>query len=75
MYAEFICGYAIESEMWNTMYRFLYTPDNGLVDWGDQGDINILADYAQTMMFMIYLNDHFNGSEFISALFSNPDNG
>jgi hypothetical protein len=75
MYSEFICGYMVESEMWNTMYRFLYTPDNGLVDWGDQGDINILADYAQTMMFMMYLNDHFNGSEFISALFSNPDNG
>lgn len=72
MYSEFLCGY---STIWDNIYRFLYTPDNGLVDWGDQGDINILADYGGAMLFMIYLNDHFGGAEFISDLFHSTAHG
>jgi len=72
MYAEFLTNY---SNIWDSIYRFLYTPDNGLVDWGDQGDINILADYGNSMLFMIYLNDHFGGAEFISKIFNSTLQG
>ena len=72
MYAEFLCNY---STVWDNIYRFLYSPDNSLIDWGDQGDINILADYGNAMLFMIYLNDHFGGADFISDVFHSPANG
>lgn len=72
MYAEMLCGYG---EPWDYIAQFLYTPDNSLTEWGDQGDINIIADYGVAAMFAIYLNDHFGGSDFISALAANPDNG
>jgi immune inhibitor A len=71
MYAEMLCGYG---EPWGYIQQFLFTPDNSLTEWGDQGDINIIADYAAAM-FAIYLNDHFGGADFISALAANPDNG
>ena len=72
MYAEMLCGYG---EPWDYIEQFLYTPDNSLTEWGDQGDINIIADYGAAAMFTIYLNDHFGGADFISALAANPDNG
>ncbi|MEM3038518.1 MAG: immune inhibitor A [Thermoplasmata archaeon] len=72
MYAEMLCGYG---EPWPYIARFLYTPDNSLTEWGDQGDINILADYGAAAMFTIYLNDHFGGADFISALAANELNG
>jgi hypothetical protein len=72
MYAEFLCNY---SNVWDSIHRFLFSPDNGLIDWGDQGDINILSDYGNAMLFMVYLNDHFGGADFISDVFHCPDNG
>jgi immune inhibitor A len=72
MYAEMLCGYG---EPWGYIEQFLYTPDNSLTEWGDQGDINIIADYGAAAMFTIYLNDHFGGAEFISALAANQANG
>lgn len=71
MYAEFLCGYGIDSGYINS---YLYTQDNSLTVWGDQGDINILADYGATAMFMMYLNDQFGGAETITALFHNENN-
>lgn len=72
MYAEMLCGY---DEPWGYIEQFLFTPDNSLTEWGDQGDINIIADYGAAAMFTIYLNDHFGGADFISALASNGGNG
>jgi hypothetical protein len=72
MYAEMLCGYG---EPWGYIEQFLYTPDNSLTEWGDQGDINIIADYGAAAMFAVYLNDHFGGAAFISALAANPANG
>ncbi len=72
MYAEMLCGYG---EPWDYIAQFLYTPDNSLTEWGDQGDINIIADYGAAAMFMIYMSDHFGGPEFVSALAANTDNG
>ncbi|MCQ5375663.1 MAG: immune inhibitor A [Methanomassiliicoccales archaeon] len=72
MYAEMLCGYGIP---YDYFLRYLYTPDNSLTDWGDQGDINILADYGGAALFMVYLNDHFGGSELISDLVKSELNG
>jgi hypothetical protein len=46
-----------------------------LTEWGDQGDINIIADYGAAAMFMIYMSDHYGGADFVSALAANPENG
>lgn len=63
MYAEFLCGYGIDPSYINS---YLYTPDNSLTIWGDQGDINILADYGASAMWGIYLSDHYGGAAFLS---------
>jgi len=63
MYAEPLCGYPTD---WGSINSFLATPDNSLTVWGDQGDINILADYGQGLLWSIYLSDHYGGAEFIS---------
>lgn len=71
MYSEFLCGYGIDPGYINA---YLYTPDNSLTVWGDQ-DNNDLADYGASAMFMMYLNDHFGGSDTIAALFQDENNG
>ena len=62
MYAEPLCGYPLS---WGDIDSFLFTPDNSLTDWGDQGDINILADYGSSFMWAMYLGDNY-GPEFLS---------
>ena len=61
MFAEILCGYGAD---WSSINSYMYTPDNSLTDWGDQGDINILADYGQVQLWATYLNDQY-GSEFL----------
>ncbi len=61
MFAEILCGYGAD---WSAINSFLYTPDNSLTLWGDQGDINILADYGAAQLWATYLNDHY-GEEFL----------
>ena len=62
MYAEILTYNLID---WSSINSFLYTPDNSLVEWGDQGDINILADYGAALLWVVYLSDHYGGAEFI----------
>jgi hypothetical protein len=61
MFAEILCGYGAD---WSAINSYMYTPDNSLTDWGDQGDINILADYGQVQLWATYLNDQY-GPEFL----------
>ncbi len=56
-YAEVLCGYGVS---WNHVNHFLYTPDNSLTKWGDQGDINILADYGNALLWTLYLEDNYS---------------
>lgn len=72
MYSEALCGYGYS---YSHIAAFFYTPDNSLTKWGDQGDINILADYGAALIFMIYLNDHYGGSDIISAIMQNQLHG
>lgn len=65
MYAETLCGYGFQTSSAN---RFMYTPDNSLTFWEDQGGLNVLADYGQVYLFMMYLNDHFGGANTISDI-------
>jgi len=62
MYAELVCGYGIEA---NYLNSYFYTPDNSLTVWGDQGDINILADYGAAALWTVYLSDHYGGADLI----------
>jgi len=62
MFSEVLCGYGIP---WSHINSFLATPDNSLIDWEDQGGINVLADYGQAALWTIYLSDHY-GAELLS---------
>ena len=62
MYAEILTYNLID---WHAINSFLYTPDNSLTEWGDQGDINILADYGAALLWAVYLSDHYGGAEFL----------
>jgi hypothetical protein len=68
MYAEYLCGYGIDPSYLNS---YFYTPDNSLTIWGDQGDINILADYGVAALWTIYLSDHYGGAATISYFVDN----
>jgi hypothetical protein len=56
MFAEFLCGYGLDPDYPNSYFA---TPDNSLVEWGDQGDINILADYGAVALWCMYLADRY----------------
>ena len=63
MFAEPLCGYPVD---YGAIRRFLFTPDNSLNLWGDQGADNILADYGSSFLWAMYLNDHYGGPAFFS---------
>jgi len=65
MYAELLCGYGIDPDYMNSYFA---TPDNSLTVWGDQGGINILADYGVAALWCIYLADRY-GAEFLQIYF------
>jgi len=65
MYSEFLCGYGIDPDYPNSYFA---TPDNSLIEWGDQGDINILADYGVVAAWCMYLADRY-GPEILRYYF------
>ena len=65
MYSEFLCGYGIDPDYMNSYFA---TPDNSLNEWGDQGDINILADYGAVAAWCMYLADRY-GAEILRYYF------
>jgi hypothetical protein len=71
MYAEFLCGYGLDPSYPNS---YFYTPDNSLTEWGDQGDINILADYGAGALWTLYLSDRF-GAGFLQYYFNSGGGG
>jgi hypothetical protein len=71
-YTEMLTGYGSPD---SHIAHYLFNPDNALTAWGDQGDINILADYGAAALFMIYVNDHFGGPQFFSDFMHNPISG
>jgi immune inhibitor A len=71
MYAEYLTGYASGEEQYG---GFLTNPENSLVVWEDQGNIEVLSDYGQAYLFQFYMMEQF-GSAFLQAEFRNPENG
>jgi len=71
MFAEYLTGYAIGEELYSA-YEGL--PENSLVDWGDQGGLEILADYGMVYLYQMYLFEKF-GPEFLQYEFLNQENG
>jgi len=66
-FSEILCGYPTP---WNDINSFFATPDNSLTDWGDQGGINILADYGQVLLWATYLVDNY-GDDFLKNYVAN----
>jgi hypothetical protein len=62
-YSQILCGWP--HTLWSHINNYLYTPDNSLTVWGDQGDINILADYGAAALWTMYLSDRYGGSNTI----------
>jgi len=73
MYAEILCGYGVD--VLGYIPYFFATPDNSLIDWGDQGGINILADYGAATLFTTWLADHFGPGMIQAMVHSNGTSG
>ena len=71
MFAEYLTGYAWAEEQFG---GFLTNPENSLVLWEDQGNLEVLSDYGQAYLFQFYLMEKF-GKDFLQAEFRNPGNG
>ena len=56
LFAEPLCGYELDA---GQIEWFLATPDNSLTEWGDQGGINILADYGAAFLWALFLTSHY----------------
>ncbi len=69
--AEYLTGYGIPDGHVNAAAS---NPENSLVLWGDQGDLEILTDYGNAFLFQFYMMEQF-GPEFIQAEFHEPGNG
>jgi hypothetical protein len=71
-FAEFLVGY--HAALAGHLDAAASNPENSLVAWGDQGDLEILTDYGQAYLYQLYLYEQF-GKKFTQALFHNPANG
>lgn len=71
-FAEWLCGYGHPEGHVNF---FLDHAENSLVMWGDQSDLEILADYGMAYLWTLYLYEHFGGGPFIQALAQSEANG
>ena len=71
-FAEFLVGY--HPSLTGHIQAAASNPENSLVAWGDQGDLEILTDYGQAYLFQLYMYEQF-GKKFTQALFRDPANG
>lgn len=72
-FAETVTGYSDLNDNGH-IDAFLEHPYNSLVAWGDQGDLEILADYGAAYLMQLYLHQQY-GREFIQQLAYNQENG
>lgn len=70
-YAEYAAGYGLPD---GHVDAFEQRPNNSLVEWGDQGGHNIVADYGVAALFQTYLGQQY-GESFVRDLARDPDNG
>ncbi|WP_330631974.1 peptidase M6 [Halocatena halophila] len=70
-YAEYAAGYGLPSDH---IRAFEHRPNNSLVEWEDQGDQHVLADYGGAALFHVYLAQQY-GDDAIKRLIREQDNG
>ncbi|WP_255197368.1 immune inhibitor A domain-containing protein [Halorarius litoreus] len=70
-YAETATGYGVPE---GHLSAYEQSPSNSLVNWEDQGALNVLADYGEAYAFQMYLADQ-HGEQFIHDLANDDDNG
>ena len=70
-YAAFQCGY----NLYQHVNAFQKAPNTSLTDWTQQTETDLLAHYGAAFLFMLYLHDHYGGTETIAALVRNPLDG
>jgi immune inhibitor A len=64
-FAQELCGYGVPID---DAEAFAEMPENSLVAWGDQGGLEMLADYGNTYLFQELLYQQY-GEEYIHAEF------
>ena len=69
-YAVFLCGYSVRGHV----EQFEQNPRVSLVDWPN-GTQSQLAHYGAAYLKMLYLHEHYGGSETIAAIVRNRGNG
>lgn len=70
-YAAFHCGY----DLYQHIQAFQKTPHISLTDWTQMGDTHLLSHYGAAFFFMLYLHDHYGGTQTLAALVQNPKDG
>jgi len=70
-FAQYVTGYGHSVGHVKT---FLNKPKNSMTNWGDQGELNIVADYGNAYLFQLYLFEQY-GDAFTRALFQNQATG
>lgn len=71
-FAEYVSGYQVATK--SHVDAVATHPENSLVLWGDQGDLEILSDYGHAYLWTFYLYEKY-GEAFIQAMVRNPDHG
>lgn len=72
-FAAYITGYS-NPDTDSHVNAYMDHPYNSLVNWGDQGALENLADYGAAYLMQLYLAQNY-GSSFTQALAHNPLNG
>ena len=70
-YAAFQCGYSL----YQHIDAFQKTPNISLTDWAQMSQTNVLAHYGASFLFMLYLHEHYGGTQTVAALVKNPLDG
>ena len=69
-YAMFVCGYQVRGHV----SSFQQNPRISLTDW-PQGTRSQLAHYGAAYLWMLYLHEHYGGSQTIAAIVKDRANG
>ena len=69
-YAMFVCGYQVRGHV----SSFQQNPHISLIDW-PQGTRSQLAHYGAAYLWMLYLHEHYGGSQTIAAIVKDRANG
>ncbi|MFC7155690.1 immune inhibitor A domain-containing protein [Halomarina halobia] len=70
-FAEYAVGYGHPE---GHVSAFEASPDNSLVEWEDEGAVNVLADYGHAYLFQLYLYEQY-GEEVIAEIARDDANG